>query len=109
MNRHFDENEEETNVENEQSDKIHESREKKIVLIEGSSNINLHINKSNRENDSDKFDAKTNSVILPVMRDNTVHQYSSEESDILPDKKSDDHMKDSKGNVTSKELRYLVL
>ena len=80
MNRHFNENEEETFAETDQSDKSQESRERKSVLTEGSSNINSQSGNANRENDRNKFDSKTDSVILPITRDNTVHQYFLKES-----------------------------
>lgn len=104
MNHHFNENEEETLVETEKSDKSQQAREKKFILNEGASNINSHSSNSNRENVRNEFDSQTDSVILPIMRNNTDHQYFSKESTVIPDKKSKEHVKESKGNVISKEL-----
>ena len=103
MNRHFNENEEETIAETDQSDKSQESRERKSILTEGSSNISSHNSNANRENDRNVFDSKTDSVILPITSDNTVHQHFIKESNTLPDKKNDEHKKQNKGNITSKE------
>ena len=103
MNRHFNENEEETFAETDQSDKNQESRERKSVLTEGSSNINSHCGNANRENERNKFDSKTDSVILPIRKDTTVHQDFLQESNTSPDKKNDEHKKQNKGNITSKE------
>ena len=105
MNRHFNENEEETFAETDQSDKSQESRERKSILKEGSSNIDSHSSNANPENDRNIFDSKIDSVILPITSDNTVHQHLIKESNTLPNKNNDEHKKQSKGNITNKELK----
>merc|ERR1712126_154283 len=105
LNRHFNENEEETFTETDQSDKSRESRGRKSVLTEGSSNINSHCGNAYRENERNKFDSKTDSVILPITKDTTVHQDFLKESNTSPDKKNDEHKKESKEIRTSKEER----